>query len=358
MIDNNNELAINSFKTNYPIYENFTRDIKNLVEKVLLFKNIKYDHIEARTKSLESFSEKIGRDGKDYEDPIHEVTDISGVRIVVFSLNDIEKVSSIIEDVFFVDYEKSVNKSEKLKINEFGYLSKHLIVSLKDDRLKLLENENYKDLKAEIQIRTVLQHAWATIEHKINYKHNIKLPDEQQRDFYRLSAVLELADKEFQSAIEAYDKTIEGYKTEIGNNNISSIDLNSDSIKFYLDSDEIKQKLADFKSIDRLYISFEMSALPTKQFFYLLKVAKIESLQQLAKIIDTADMKKNMQNLVNVWKQDKQDDNLKLVVSRLTFLRLLVYFTASEDEKREIIEKKLLSDAMINLVSQLEKKKT
>ena len=106
--------------------------------------------------------------------------------------------------------------------------------------------------------------------------------------------------------------------------------------------------------VDRIYYH----RIITKQFFYLLKVAKIESLQQLAKIIDTADMKKNMQNLVNVWKQDKQDDNLKLVVSRLTFLRLLVYFTASEDEKREIIEKKLLSDAMINLVSQLEKKKT
>lgn len=356
MEDNLSEDVIKIFKSKRNVYENFTRDIKNLIEKLLLTKNIKYDHIESRTKTVESFSEKISRDGKDYQDPINEITDLSGVRIVVYTLKDIDKVSDIIESSFQIDPEKSVDKSRKMKINEFGYLSKHLIVSLNNDRLVLPENTDYANLKAEVQIRTVLQHAWATIEHKINYKPDITLPSEQKRDFYRLSAVLELADKEFQNAIESYEKTKESYKNEIQNNNIATIDLNSDSIMFYLDSTEIKKKMEQFNSIKRLHISFGMSIIPEKHFFKLLKIADINTLEQLSNIINFEESKNNIERVVNIWEKDKEDQKLKLVLSRLTLLRLLVYFNSEVKIKNEIIEEKLLSDGMINLLNHLEEK--
>jgi hypothetical protein len=81
--------------------------------------------------------------------------------------------------------------------DKFGYISLHYIIKLNTARKQLREYERFKEFKAEIQIRTILQHAWADIEHDLGYKSKETIPRNIQRDFNRLSGLLELADKEF-----------------------------------------------------------------------------------------------------------------------------------------------------------------
>lgn len=80
--------------------------------------------------------------------------------------------------------------------DRFGYCSVHYVVEMSQKRLNLYEHQAYEGLKCEIQIRSVLQHAWAEIEHDLGYKSEIAIPKRIRRNFSRLAGLLEIADKE------------------------------------------------------------------------------------------------------------------------------------------------------------------
>ncbi len=85
------------------------------------------------------------------------------------------------------------------------------MVSFSGDRLKLTEYSSYSNIKFEIQIRSILQHSWAEIEHDLGYKGEFEIPDIAKRTFYRLSALLEIADVEFvrlKEIILRYEKEV------------------------------------------------------------------------------------------------------------------------------------------------------
>ena len=75
--------------------------------------------------------------------------------------------------------------------------------------------------------------------------------------------------------------------------------------------------------------------------------------QQLSELLGKEEFIDTIKSIVDIWKQDKQDSNLKLVLSRLTLIRLLVYFSSDKSKKDEILKKELLSSGMINLIKQL-----
>jgi putative GTP pyrophosphokinase len=72
------------------------------------------------------------------------------------------------------------------------------------DRAPLREWQPYKDLFAEIQVRTVVQHAWATVSHSLQYKREADVPIPLRRRLARVSALLELADMEFSAISEQH----------------------------------------------------------------------------------------------------------------------------------------------------------
>lgn len=73
-------------------------------------------------------------------------------------------------DEFSIDEGNSGNKADMLETDKVGYLSVHYFLKLNNKRLALSEYKGYKGLKCEVQVRTLLQHAWAEIEHDRNYK--------------------------------------------------------------------------------------------------------------------------------------------------------------------------------------------
>ena len=142
---------------------------------------------------------KILTDEKYQKNPFGTIDDLLGVRVITFIKSDLIAVSEIIEREFEI-LEGPVDKSEKLSTREFGYRSIHFIVKLNEKQSELPECSEYKDLKAEIQIRTIIENAWAEVEHHWNYKpdnEDILLDKPLKRRLYGLMAVMELVDREF-----------------------------------------------------------------------------------------------------------------------------------------------------------------
>ena len=156
---------------------------------------ISVHYISTRTKTRASLSKKIDFK-KDKYNNFSDITDICGIRVITYLESDVNKVAELIEKEFQIDNENSIDK-RKLKSDQFGYRSLHYVISLNEQRSSISENKKYKHLKLEIQIRSILQHAWAEIEHDLGYKGAIAIPENFKRNFNRLAALLETADIEF-----------------------------------------------------------------------------------------------------------------------------------------------------------------
>lgn len=125
-----------------------------------------------------------------------------------------------------------MDKSESLGLDKVGYKSVHYVATLPEPRLGLAEYKKFKGMKFEIQIRTILQHSWAEIEHDRNYKFSGELPKGIQRRFKLLAGLLELADNEFNSISKEIDSYSEVVK-EKANNGELEVELNSTSLLEY-----------------------------------------------------------------------------------------------------------------------------
>ena len=121
------------------------------------------------------------------------------------------------------------------KEDRLGYQSVHYIVELPPNRTCLPEYSRYSGLKAEIQLRTVLQHAWAEIEHDIQYKSIETIPKEIRRRFTALAGLLEIADREFQ-AVQADDERLrQQARRSVAQGKLNEVEITGDALKAYLD---------------------------------------------------------------------------------------------------------------------------
>jgi len=149
---------------------------------------------ERRVKTFESLVEKIARkqaEGKVISDPFEDIEDIAGVRIICYFSKDVEEIGKIIKSgqdfsVHEIVEIKSTSikktkivrdaqgqereRSEEKRTAHVGYSATHYIVTLTEDRTKLPEYKDLKGIKCEIQVKTIFDHAWSQVEHRLRYK--------------------------------------------------------------------------------------------------------------------------------------------------------------------------------------------
>ncbi|MHA1680658.1 MAG: hypothetical protein ACTSUE_06600 [Promethearchaeota archaeon] len=161
--------------------------------------------IQTRVKTVASFAGKIMRDGLDDVNSFDELTDLCAGRVICSTLHDVALFCKQLEQHFIVCWESCIDKASQLESNEFGYLSKHYIVKL-DPKSRHIPDldipESLFGIRAEIQVRTILQHYWASISHKIDYKGQFPLPDKIKRELNRYAALLETVDSEMQEMLD------------------------------------------------------------------------------------------------------------------------------------------------------------
>lgn len=176
-------------------YTVLTQAAEATTRSLLSVSNIPHLTVTSRTKDRPSCLEKKKR--KNYTNASRQMTDISGVRIIVHFEHELAAVSELINSAFNVDQKNSSNKDDLLSVHELGYRSLHYVCDLGEARVKLPEFAALRGLKFEFQVRTVVQHAWAELAHDRNYKFQGKLPKEIERKLYLLSGMLEIADSGF-----------------------------------------------------------------------------------------------------------------------------------------------------------------
>ncbi|MCT4595330.1 MAG: hypothetical protein N4A57_13855 [Anaeromicrobium sp.] len=222
-------------------YKKLSEIVKNIINEVLQEKHISCHSINNRAKEVESFAEKIVRKG--YKDPLRQMQDLSGIRIINYIEDDVKSTCHVIEGLFKV--EEKIDKSSGLTNNTFGYKSVHYVARLSDRRLELPEFKRYKDDVFEIQVRTLLQHTWAEIEHDRNYKFKGVLPKESniKRRFALLAGLLEMADREFNSISKDLDMYAKATVNNIEKGDLD-IELNSTSLREYM-SIKFKEHIND-----------------------------------------------------------------------------------------------------------------
>jgi len=174
--------------------------------------------VQARPKSIASFAEKILRKNK-YSDPINQITDLCGARVITHIPEEVEGIGKFIKNSFEVDFNNSVDVNQRLKPTEFGYRSVHYIVQFKEGifpnkDIPIKIPKELFGLKAEIQVRTILEHSWADFSHDLSYKGSFKIPQKWERELAGLAASLESADKTYSrvhSGLQIYASNFGAY---------------------------------------------------------------------------------------------------------------------------------------------------
>ena len=164
--------------------------------------------ITTRVKEWDSLVEKCKRNGLS-PNTVVEIGDISGIRVVFLFMRD-EKIGRrlIEENLEILSREDTV---ERLSSDQFGYGSIHYQVRPKPEWLAVPTMAELGGLQAEIQVRTVSQHIWAEVSHALQYKREAQVPDPIKRSLYRVSALLDLVDLEFERFLEdrdAYEESL------------------------------------------------------------------------------------------------------------------------------------------------------
>ncbi|MBU2700733.1 ppGpp synthetase/RelA/SpoT-type nucleotidyltransferase [Sporomusaceae bacterium BoRhaA] len=188
---------IETYRQNYSFYQEFTGRMESLMSILLQEQNIRVHSVVSRVKEESSLKNKLVNSNKSYAH-LQDITDLCGIRIITYFEDEVNQVADFIQKEFAIDVDNSIDKRKVLAPDRFGYLSLHLIVTLSDERLQLKEYQKFAGCKVEIQIRSILQHAWAEIEHDLEYKRKALVSYETRRNFSRLAGLLEIVDLEFE----------------------------------------------------------------------------------------------------------------------------------------------------------------
>jgi ppGpp synthetase/RelA/SpoT-type nucleotidyltranferase len=210
------------YREHLPEFEKAAEEVHASLKEVFAEAGLVVASIEHRVKTEKSLIGKLELKGSKYAS-LSDITDIVGVRVITFYSDDVDKVASAVDRLYKVDWENSVDKRKAHEIDSFGYMSLHYICSMDGFPYRF-----------EIQMRTVLQHAWANMNHDTGYKSGVEVPKEYLRNLNRLAGMLELADEQFsliRNELTDYRRRVQGL---VASGNLAEVPLDTDTFRSYL----------------------------------------------------------------------------------------------------------------------------
>ena len=128
-LDPHCQAILEEYRQAKPACDDAAVKVKATLEKVFKKSGLIVAAIESRVKTEESLAGKLELKGSKYAS-LADITDIVGVRVITFYIDDVDKVASAVERLFKVDWENSVDKRKIHEIDSFGYMSLHYICSM------------------------------------------------------------------------------------------------------------------------------------------------------------------------------------------------------------------------------------
>lgn len=328
--------------------------VTDTLEKCCRDNEIIVTAITARIKTKASLVEKLERKGYKYSS-IFDITDIVGARIVLFYTDEVDKISAFVEKIFDVDWDNSVDKRKLMRNDSFGYMSLHYVCRVPETLYKNPEHSSVNRIRFEIQMRTTLQHAWASINHDLGYKPGVGIPSDYNRALFRIAGMLELVDEEFsriRHEITNYRRKVEEL---VSDGDFDKVELNMDTFRSYIAIDPFASlnnrisciNQAEIMSVSPLFFLEPLKWLGFKTLGDIEKMRKeySEAAYQLAlhqlsgTDLDIISSNLSLQNLCLCYISD-QENPLNLMVE---FLRMINFASSSIEEKAERVYENILA---------------
>jgi ppGpp synthetase/RelA/SpoT-type nucleotidyltranferase len=275
------------------VYEKCRELMCKKLEIIVQNLGIQYS-IQSRVKEVDSFIKKSIK--KNSRNPLVEITDQIGIRIITTYQHEIDEIDKLIIQKFNNPHRE--NKLHSLRPNELGYLGIHFEVPVYESLQELgkLEDDLYNDVTCEIQLHTKAQNLWANISHQLSYKTtndpNIKV----KRSIYRLISLIEIFDSEVNIAkttilnqsdfpeaklLDCLEKYFYEFSTKTFDREFSIENLTV--LKSLLEIEEIKdfgRLMGDFVEVNRqkIKIIFDNYSQDNRNLYRLLMLSQPESI--------------------------------------------------------------------------------
>ena len=172
----------------------FCARTKSLIEACLQDANIRYQSVQARVKTKAKIEKKYLDPTKNYSQ-LGDITDLAGLRVITYYEDELDLVAQVLEREFNIDRKDSVDK-RNTEPDRFGYRAINYVCCHLGKRIRDVEYKQFAGVKCEIQITSILGHAWSEIEHEW-YDLREAYPNEVKRRFSIIAALFELAGREF-----------------------------------------------------------------------------------------------------------------------------------------------------------------
>ena len=268
-LDAHCEAILQEYRDALPQCKAVAKEVYNTLKSTFEQAGLLVAAIEYRVKTENSLAGKLELKGGKYKS-LADITDIIGLRVITFYTDDVDKVASAVERLFVVDWDNSVDKRKIHEIDSFGYLSLHYICS----------KEGFP-YRFEIQMRTVLQHAWANMNHDTGYKSGVEVPKVYLRNLSRLAGMLELVDEQFsliRSELTDYRRRV---RALVASGNLDDAPLDGDTFRSFLE-------LKPFDVLNRRIASVnqaEIQDVPLMPYLAVFKMLECHTLGDVSKMI-------------------------------------------------------------------------
>lgn len=268
-LDPHCQAILQEYEDNLPRFREVEAQVRETLRRTLQEAGLAVAAIESRVKGHDSLAGKLELKGHKYNS-LANLTDILGLRVITFYIDDVDKVASAVERLFTIDWENSVDKRKIHEIDSFGYLSLHYICSVPDFPYRF-----------EIQMRTLLQHAWANMDHDTGYKSGVEIPRRYLRNMSRLAGMLELVDDEFSKIrieLTDYRRRVQGL---VRSGNLDEVPIDGDTFRSYLD-------LAPFTPLNKRIASMnqaEIQEVPLMPYLAVYKGIGLKTLGDISRMI-------------------------------------------------------------------------
>ena len=243
MLDMHCEMILDEYRAKLPVFNRIKELVLETLRRSLDEKNIVVAGLEARIKSEKSLTGKLELKGYKYR-TLDDITDILGARIITFFSDEVDIISALVERMFDIDWDNSVDKRKMLEIDRFGYMSLHYICRIPKSMCVDPSMPELNETRFELQMRSALQHVWANMQHDMGYKSDVEIPVEYQRNMSRLAGMLELADEQFSRIRKEITDYRRNVQSLVASGNFDEVPLNGDTFRSYCDLRPFK-RLAD-----------------------------------------------------------------------------------------------------------------
>ncbi|MBO4427524.1 MAG: hypothetical protein J5771_03465 [Bacteroidales bacterium] len=268
------------YKSLLPVYKQMADVIPERLKEFFAEAGIIVAAVEHRVKAEDSLAGKLKLKGGKYKD-IFDITDLVGIRVITFYIDDVDKVASVLERLFEIDWENSIDKRKAHEIDSFGYLSLHYICRIPESAYSNPEHPELNKIRFEVQMRTVLQHAWANMNHDTGYKSGVEIPTVYKRNMSRLAGMLELVDDEFSRIRRELADYRRNVQKLVASGNLEEVQLDGDSFRSFLQIGPFDRLSKRIASINQA----EIQPVDLSNFLALFKAMGFKTLGDIASLI-------------------------------------------------------------------------